>query len=172
MDHWLCGGFFVQSLGLRQSVVHRWTVAMFVPSPLPDRTARSTQRQHSQARKTIGKRAHMGSGSLGIPRKTYVYVFLGIFGVILIKYLSFFVKITWFLSFSSKNHTELSRNFIKNLVLNPKHAKFNQNMQNSIKTPHSGISGRSAVGRRSTVSGRRRSAGGRRAVGGQSALFN
>mgnify|MGYP003315669372 CR=1 FL=1 len=36
------------------------------------------------------------------------------------------VKITCFLSFSSKNHAESSRNFVKNLILNPKRAKLDQ----------------------------------------------
>ena len=45
-----------------------------------------------------------------------------IFGQIL----RFWVKITWFLSFSSKNHAESSRNLIKNSVLDPKWAKFNR----------------------------------------------
>ena len=37
------------------------------------------------------------------------------------------MKITWFLSFSSKNHAESFRNFVKNLVLDPKRAKSDQN---------------------------------------------
>ena len=44
----------------------------------------------------------------------------------LIKILKLFVKITCFLSFSKQNHAESSRNFVKNLVLDPKRAKFDQ----------------------------------------------
>ena len=40
--------------------------------------------------------------------------------------LRFFVKITCFLSFSGKTHAESFINFVKNLILNPKHAKFDQ----------------------------------------------
>ena len=69
--------------------------------------------------------------SLGNPRKTYIYIFLffflffcifGIFGQIL----RFLVKITCFLSFSSKNHAESFINFVKNQILNPKRAKLDQ----------------------------------------------
>ena len=35
---------------------------------------------------------HIGPGSLGIPRKTYFYIFFRIFGVNLIKYLGFWSK--------------------------------------------------------------------------------
>ena len=35
-------------------------------------------------------------------------------------------KITCLLSFSSKNHAESSRNFVKYLILNPKRTKLNQ----------------------------------------------
>ena len=45
-----------------------------------------------------------------------------IFGQIL----GFLIKITWFLSFSSKNDAESSRNFMKILFLDPKRAKLVQ----------------------------------------------
>ena len=45
-----------------------------------------------------------------------------IFGQIL----RFLIKITWFLSFSGKNDAESLWNFVKNLILNPKHAKLDQ----------------------------------------------
>ena len=51
--------------------------------------------------------------------------FWGMFGI-LGQILRFLVKITCFLSFSSKNHAESSGNFVKNLILNPKRAKLNQ----------------------------------------------
>ena len=38
----------------------------------------------------------------------------------------FVIKITWCLSFSGKNDAESSRNFVKNLVLDPKRAKLDQ----------------------------------------------
>ena len=41
--------------------------------------------------------------------------------------LRFLVKITCFLSFSNKNDAESLCHFVKNLFLNPKHAKLNQN---------------------------------------------
>ena len=50
---------------------------------------------------------------------------MGIFGICG-QILRFLIKIMCFLSFSSKNHTESSRNFIKNFVLNPKLPKFEQ----------------------------------------------
>ena len=40
--------------------------------------------------------------------------------------LKFLIKITWFLSFSGKNDAESLWNFVKNLFLNPKHAKIHQ----------------------------------------------
>ena len=40
--------------------------------------------------------------------------------------LRFLIKITWVLSFSGKNDAESLCHFVKNLILNPKHAKFNQ----------------------------------------------
>ena len=57
------------------------------------------------------------------PRKPKIcwYVFC-IFG----KILRFLVKIICFLSFSNKNHAESFRNFVKNLILNPKHTKLDQ----------------------------------------------
>ena len=42
------------------------------------------------------------------------------------KILGFSLKITCFLSFPSKSHAESPRNFIHNLVVDPKRAKFNQ----------------------------------------------
>ena len=74
--------------------------------------------------------------------------------------LRFLIKITWFLSFSNKNDAESFRNFIKNQILNPKHAKFNQNSSFGHL--------RAVGGGRRAVGGRRRSPGGRRrsAAGG------
>ena len=56
-------------------------------------------------------------GSLGIPRKPYIYLFLKIVFIIFWIFdqiLKFLAKIVWFLSFSSKNDAESSRNSIKN----------------------------------------------------------
>ena len=55
------------------------------------------------------------------------YMFKDLGGILgfLNQILKFWVKITCFLSFSSKNHAESSRNFVKNLILNPKRAKLN-----------------------------------------------
>ena len=75
-------------------------------------------------------RATGPQGSLGIPRKPYVYLFfeicLGIFGN-LGQLLRFLIKITWFLSFSNKNDAESLCHFVKNLILDPKRVKFDQN---------------------------------------------
>ena len=69
-------------------------------------------------------------GSLGVPRKPYFYLFLEIFwGIFRIcgQILRFLIKITWLLSFSSKSDAESLCRFVKNLFLNPKRAKLDQN---------------------------------------------
>ena len=62
--------------------------------------------------------------------KGIVYVTFNIF----MFFLNFFCNCLWFwvsrpcfLSFSTQSHAESSRNFFKNLVLDPKHAKLDQN---------------------------------------------
>ena len=81
-----------------------------------------------------GRLAHSGlhrapQGSLGIPRKPYFYLFseicwsiFGIFGQIL----KFLIKITWFLSFSSKSDAESLCHFVKIPFLDLKRAKLDQ----------------------------------------------
>ena len=70
----------------------------------------------------------------------------------------YLVEITCFLSFSNKNHAESSIDFVKNLILNPKHVKFDQKSE---------IGHVRAVGRRSAPVGSGQRAGrGRRAAGG------
>ena len=44
------------------------------------------------------------------------------------KILRFLIRITWFLSFSSKNDAESLCHFVKNLILNLKHVKFDQKL--------------------------------------------
>ena len=51
-----------------------------------------------------------------------LWVIFEIFGQIL----RFLIKITWFLSFSGKNDAESLWNFVKNLILKPKHANFDK----------------------------------------------
>ena len=53
-----------------------------------------------------------------------IFKMFEVFFKFLFKYYFFFVKTTWFLSFSNKNDAESSRNFIKKQVLDPKRAKF------------------------------------------------
>ena len=67
--------------------------------------------------------AHTGpQGSLGIPRKSYFNLFLGIpFGIFGIfgQILRLLIKITWFLSFSSKNDAESLCHFVKIPIFGP-----------------------------------------------------
>ena len=55
-----------------------------------------------------------------------------IFGQIL----GFLIQIICFLSFSSKNDAEALWNFVKNLILNPKHSKFHGELNHSSSAQH------------------------------------
>ena len=69
-------------------------------------------------------------GSLGNPRKTYIYLFFYIcWGIFWIfgQILRFLIRITWFLSFSSKNDAESLCHFVKIPFLDPKRAELDQN---------------------------------------------
>ena len=65
----------------------------------------------------------------GVPRKPWIfYIFLDLGGIVRIfgKILGFWIKITCFVSFSSKNDAESFGNSIKILCLDQKRAKFVQ----------------------------------------------
>ena len=62
-------------------------------------------------------------GNLGILH--IVQDFLGMF-LDFLSNIKVYGKNNVFLSFSSKNHAESSRNLVKNPILNSKHAKFDQ----------------------------------------------
>ena len=73
-------------LGLLVSVWGGDAQTLFVRFASPPRLLRDAEYLRQ------GDRLHIGPGSLGIPRKTYFYIFFWIFGVILIKYLGFWSK--------------------------------------------------------------------------------
>ena len=78
----------------------------------------------------------------------------------------FYLKKCCFSS-SRQNHAESSGNFVKNLILNLKHAKFDQKSEIGHVRAAGGRSAAVGGGRRLSAGGRRRSAAvGRRSVGG------
>ena len=67
-----------------------------------------------------------GHRATGNPRKPRIFRYFSEFLGFLIKYYVFFVEKKYFSSFFSKSHAESFIDFVKNPMLNPKHARFNQ----------------------------------------------